>query len=101
MSQHFLLSPEAKTLSLASVFRMSDAEAETTFRKRALVRNRRRAGLPALRRLERLRMPPAERRAALPLQGVQEGFHHHVRHAVRLPQAAPARLSRRHRDLLQ
>lgn len=32
MSQHFLLSRNAKTLSLATVFRMSDAEAETTFR---------------------------------------------------------------------
>jgi transposase-like protein len=32
MSQHFLLSKAAKTLSLAQVFRMSDAEAETTFR---------------------------------------------------------------------
>src|SRR3984957_20135258 len=33
MSQHFLLSRHAKTLSLAQVFRMTDAEAETTFRK--------------------------------------------------------------------
>lgn len=32
MAQHFLLSRDAKTLSLASVFRMSDAEAETRFR---------------------------------------------------------------------
>jgi transposase-like protein len=32
MSQHFLLSKAAKTLSLAQVFRMSDAEAETMFR---------------------------------------------------------------------
>src|ERR1700722_20101717 len=32
MSQHFLLSRAAKTLSLASVFRMSDAEAERTFK---------------------------------------------------------------------
>lgn len=32
MAQHFLLSKAAKTLSLATVFRMSDAEAETTFR---------------------------------------------------------------------
>ncbi len=32
MSQHFLLSRQAKTLSLAMVFRMSDAEAETAFR---------------------------------------------------------------------
>jgi hypothetical protein len=33
VAQHFLLSSRAKTLSLASVFRMSDAEAETTFRQ--------------------------------------------------------------------
>ncbi len=33
MSQHFLLSRTAKTLSLASVFRMSDADAEATFRQ--------------------------------------------------------------------
>jgi transposase-like protein len=33
MSQHFLLSRPAKTLTLAAVFRMSDAEAEATFAK--------------------------------------------------------------------
>ena len=33
MAQHFLLSREAKTLSLAQVFRMTDAEAETAFRR--------------------------------------------------------------------
>jgi len=33
MSQHFLQSAAAKTLSLAQVFRMSDADAETMFRK--------------------------------------------------------------------
>lgn len=33
MSQHFLLSRPAKTLSLANVFRMSDTEAEAMFRK--------------------------------------------------------------------
>ena len=32
MSQHFLLSAKARTLSLASVLRMSDLEAETVFR---------------------------------------------------------------------
>lgn len=31
--QHFLLTREAKSLSLAEVFRMSDAQAETLFRK--------------------------------------------------------------------
>src|SRR5208283_4010830 len=33
MAQHFLLSRPAKSLSLAQVFRMSDAEAETMFAK--------------------------------------------------------------------
>jgi hypothetical protein len=35
MSQHFLLSRPAKTLSLAQVFRMSDTEAEAMFRRYA------------------------------------------------------------------
>src|SRR5262245_11050641 len=33
MAQHFLLSRTAKSLTLAQVFRMTDAEAETTFRR--------------------------------------------------------------------
>jgi transposase-like protein len=33
MAQHFLLSREAKSLKLASVFRMTDAEAEAAFKK--------------------------------------------------------------------
>jgi hypothetical protein len=33
VAQHFLLSSAAKTLSLAQVFRMSDAEAEATFKR--------------------------------------------------------------------
>ena len=33
MAQHFLLSRAAKTLTLAQVVRMSDAEAETMFRE--------------------------------------------------------------------
>jgi transposase-like protein len=33
LAQHFLLSSKAKTLSLAQVFRLSDAEAETMFRQ--------------------------------------------------------------------
>ena len=37
MAQHFLLSRQAKTLSLAQVFRMSDAEAEAIFRQGPLV----------------------------------------------------------------
>jgi transposase-like protein len=33
MSQHFLFSAKARTLSLANVLRMSNEEAETTFRR--------------------------------------------------------------------
>ena len=33
MAQHFLLSPAAKSLSLASIFTMKDAEAEMAFRR--------------------------------------------------------------------
>ena len=33
MAQHFLLSRAAKSLSLAQVFRLTDAEAELAFRK--------------------------------------------------------------------
>jgi transposase-like protein len=33
MTQHFLLSRQAKTLNLASIFKMTDAEVETTFRQ--------------------------------------------------------------------
>ena len=33
MAQHFLLSAAAKTLSLAQVFTMKDADAETAFRR--------------------------------------------------------------------
>ena len=32
MTQHFLLSAKARTLSLVQVMRMSDAEAEATFK---------------------------------------------------------------------
>ena len=35
MSQHFLLSKAAKTLTLGQVFRMTDEEAETAFRRSA------------------------------------------------------------------
>ena len=33
MAQHFLLSKSAKTLSLASIFQMKDADAEIAFRR--------------------------------------------------------------------
>ena len=39
--------------------------------------------------------------AALPLPGLREGFHHHLRYAIRQSQAPAPGLSRGHRDLLQ
>ena len=70
MAQHFLLSRPAKSLSLAQVFRMSDAEAEAIFRQGPLARDKWRASLPVMRRLERLRLPPSKRRTALSLPRV-------------------------------
>ena len=67
MAQHFLLSRQAKTLSLAQVFRMSDAEAETMFRSVRWAETDGAACCPHCGALGRLRLPPAERRAALPL----------------------------------
>ncbi len=75
--QHFLLSRQAKTLSLATVFRMSDEQAETAFRN--------------------IRWADTNGAPVCP----QEGLHHHERDAVRLAQAPAAYLPRRHRHLLQ
>ena len=49
MSKHFLLSPAAKTLSLAQVFRMSDEQAEAAFCKVRWPDTNGAAGLPELR----------------------------------------------------
>jgi hypothetical protein len=56
MSQHFLLSAKARTLSLASVLRMTDAEAETMFRNIRCIHpvNAAASGLPDLRVSTRL-----------------------------------------------
>ncbi len=48
MSQHFLLSTAARSLSLAKVARMSDEEANDAFRLIRWTRYQGRAGLPAL-----------------------------------------------------
>jgi hypothetical protein len=54
MSQHFLLSHPAKTLSLVQVFRMTDTEAEAMFRKVRWPETDGAPVCPALLRLERL-----------------------------------------------
>ena len=52
MPQHFLFSAKARTLSLASVLRMTDLEAETVFRSSAGPDGN--ADLPSLRLPHRL-----------------------------------------------
>ena len=47
MAQHFLLSSRAKTLSLAQVFRLSDAEAEAMFRQVRWAETRARRSAPS------------------------------------------------------
>ncbi len=54
VSQHFLLSAKARTLSLSAVLRMTDQEAEAAFIRIGWGRDRRQAGLPALRMRDRL-----------------------------------------------
>ena len=54
MSQHFLLSTSARTLSLAKVLRMSNSEAETLFASIRWPDDQGRAGLPGLRLPETL-----------------------------------------------
>src|SRR5450432_3283435 len=98
MAQHFLLSSNARTLSLASVMRMSDLEAEQMF-----AHDWRQADLPALLRLGDLRRSPQGRFAALPLKakGMRRFVFAHVEDVVRFPQAALAHVSFGDRHLLQ
>src|ERR1700730_16951578 len=96
MSQHFLLSRPAKTLSLSQVFRMSDTEAEAMFRK---VRWPETDGAPVCPHCGGLNAHECRRPNGLPrLPG---GFHYYKRNALCVPQAPVARLSRGHCDLLQ
>jgi hypothetical protein len=57
--------------------RMSDGEAEASFRQVRWTRYRWRAGMPALRRSGRLRAPPPEGWPSLSLQSLREGFFNH------------------------
>ena len=100
MPQHFLLTSAARTLSLASVARMSDEEAERVFVKLRWSDNDGERLLPALRLPDRLFLPPPERCAALALQSLPQGFLGYERDAVRLPQDAAAVLPACNRDLL-
>src|SRR6201999_4118329 len=91
MSQHFLLSAKARTLSLSAVLRMTDEQAETAF---CNVRWTDGKAICRLRMPDGLRMPPHDWLAPVPLQGVLQRFLHHQRHPVRPPQDAAPQLPR-------
>ena len=80
---------------------MTDAEAETTFRK---VRWPDTDGAPVCPHCGGLDAYDCRRANGAPrfrMPGVRQGFFDHVRDAVRQAQAAAAGLPRGHRDLLQ
>src|SRR5271156_2526682 len=97
MSQHFLLSPRAKTLALASVMRMSNEEAETMF---ARIRWPDTDGAPvcphcAGQALYNVRRPGGPPRWRWRCKRMQQGIHRDQRDPVRVAQAAGASLPRR------
>src|SRR6266404_4247476 len=92
----------SRTDALASVRRAYERRGSRTgVHPASLGRQRRERLLPALRLHDRLFLPAPERRAALALQSLPQGFFGYERHAVRVPQAAATLLPSRHCNLLQ
>src|ERR1700730_14015094 len=100
MSQHFLLTSAARTLSIASVARMSDEEAERVFIRLRWADNDGNAYCPHCG-CTIVYSCPTEWRSALALQSLPQGFLGHQRNAVRVPQAAAALLPSGDCDFLQ
>jgi hypothetical protein len=96
MTAHFLLTAAARTLTLASVARMSDEEAERVFVRLRWSDNNGDAYCPHCG----LCLSPPERRVPLALQSLSEGFQRYLRDAVRLPQDAATGLPDGRDDLL-
>ena len=96
MAQHFLLSAQARTLSLAKVMRLSEEEAYATFRQIRWASERWRALLPTVRLRGGLHVPFA---AHLQVPGLRKPILDHHGHDLRQPQAADPRLAGRYRDL--
>jgi hypothetical protein len=95
MAQHFLLTAATRTLSLASVARMSDEEVERVFIRLRWSDNGGDAycphcGCPTVYMARRLNGAPRWRCPALALQSLPQGFQRDERDAVRVPQDAPA-----------
>ena len=84
MPQHFLLTAAARTLSLASIFRMSDDEAHDTFTAIRFADNGGGGVLPALPMHGGLHLRGT---AHLEVQSLQPPVQRHVRHDLCQPQA--------------
>jgi len=100
MSSHFLPTAKTWTLSLSAVLRMTDQEAEDSFRG---IRWHATDGKPVspLRLRDRMGLPEGQRRAALEMQGIPQMLLGHVGDLIRVPQDAAVQLPRGHGDLLQ
>ena len=101
MAQHFLLSKAAKTLSLAQVFRMTDAEAETAFKTIRWADTNGAPVCPSCGSVEAYEARRPNGALRFRCKGCKKDFTHHQRDAVRQPQAAPAGLSGGHCGVLQ
>src|SRR3954471_23842604 len=103
MARHFLLSAAARTITLASVARMSVEEAERVFIRLRWSGNDGNAYCPhcgCTTVWMACRPSGAARwRCPLALQSLPQGFLGHERHAIRLPQDAAAVLPDGDRDL--
>jgi hypothetical protein len=101
MTQHFLLSAAARTLTVASVARMPEEEVERVFIRLRWSDNHGDAycphcGCPTVYMARRPNGAPR-----LALQSLPQGFQRHQRHPVRVPQDAAAGVPDGRRDLLQ
>lgn len=96
MSQHFLLSAQARTLSLCNIFSLSDDQAFEMFKQSRWGHHD--TICPCCQRCQALfhQDPPP-----MALPRLQSHLLGHVRHDLRQPQATVEGLPRRHRYLLQ
>jgi hypothetical protein len=98
VSQHFLLTAAARSLSLGQVLRLSDEEAHAKFVEIRFAENEGGSVLPALWFCQRLHDPDASDMA---MQGLQKAVLGNIGNNLCEPQAADPGLPRRDRDLLQ
>jgi hypothetical protein len=99
MSQHFLLSAVARTLSLSSIFRMTDDEARDTFKRIRWSGNNSEPFCSHCGCLVVYTL--AENAAAVEVQRLPAQVLPHVGNALSLPQAGGPRLPRRDRLVRQ